>query len=70
VLVTLHYPRLIAADVVRESVPWLPQHALELYFRMEGFAWLSALLVAVIGALVALFVTCDSRCGAKCARFP
>jgi hypothetical protein len=32
--------------VLRERLPWAPQLGLELYLRMDGYAWLFALLVS------------------------
>jgi multicomponent K+:H+ antiporter subunit A len=55
VLVALHYPQVTEGGVVRMSVPWLPEAGLDLYFRMDGFAWLFALLVTLIGSLVVLY---------------
>ncbi|MGH8192958.1 MAG: monovalent cation/H+ antiporter subunit A [Woeseiaceae bacterium] len=54
-LVAIHYPHIIDGSVVRTTLPWLPQYGLELYFRMDGFAWLFALLVTFIGALVVFY---------------
>jgi len=54
-LVVLHYPQVTDSGIARASIPWLPQHGLELSFRMDGFAWLFALLVASIGALVVFY---------------
>ena len=55
VLVWINYPDVAGGGVLRASIPWLPQYGLELYFRMDGFAWLFALLVALIGTLVVLY---------------
>src|SRR5690606_8627107 len=41
--------------VVRTYVPWLPEAGLDIYFRMDGFAWLFALLVTLMGLLVVLY---------------
>ncbi|HEX7060727.1 MAG TPA: monovalent cation/H+ antiporter subunit A [Woeseiaceae bacterium] len=49
------YPEVTAGGVVRTYVPWLPDLGLDLYFRMGGLAWLFALLVTFIGALVVLY---------------
>ncbi len=38
-----------------ESIPWLPQYGLALSLRMDGFAWLFTMLVAVMGALVVVY---------------
>ena len=55
VLVALHYPQVVDGGIVRATVPWLPQHGLAFSFRMDGFAWLFALLVGFIGALVVFY---------------
>ncbi|PHV12320.1 monovalent cation/H+ antiporter subunit A [Chitinimonas sp. BJB300] len=48
-------PTVFGGDVLRWSVPWVPQLGLELGFRMDGLAWLFALLITGIGALVVLY---------------
>jgi multicomponent K+:H+ antiporter subunit A len=44
-----------AEGVIRERLSWAPQLGLELYLRMDGYAWLFALLVAFMGVLVVLY---------------
>lgn len=41
--------------VLRERLGWAPRLGLELYLRMDGYAWLFALLVAFMGMLVVLY---------------
>ena len=36
-------------------LPWMPQFGLELNFRLDGYAWLFAMLVAFMGVLVVLY---------------
>ena len=36
-------------------VPWMPQFGLALNFRLDGYAWLFAMLVAFMGVLVVLY---------------
>ena len=55
ILVVLHYPQMAAGEVVRQSLQWAPGLGLEITFRLDGFAWLFAMLVTVMGALVALY---------------
>src|SRR3970282_2768914 len=55
VLIVWLYPAVTDGGVVRMTIPWMPQLGLDVYFRMEGYAWLFALLVAFIGALVVLY---------------
>lgn len=54
-LVASLYPQVIAGGVVRASFQWLPQFDLHFYLRMDGYAWLFAMLVTFIGALVVLY---------------
>ncbi|HQY27996.1 MAG TPA: monovalent cation/H+ antiporter subunit A [Burkholderiaceae bacterium] len=42
-------------EVLRWSIEWLPTLGLELGFRIDGLAWLFALLILGIGALVVLY---------------
>jgi len=55
VLVAVQYGDVVAGGVVRTKLAWLPQYGLDFYLRMDGFAWLFALLVAFIGTLVVLY---------------
>jgi multicomponent K+:H+ antiporter subunit A len=48
-------PAVFAGEVLRFSVPWLPQLGLNFGFRIDGLAWLFALLVTGIGALIVLY---------------
>jgi multicomponent K+:H+ antiporter subunit A len=54
-LVLLSAPAVFAGEVLRHSVPWLPQLGLNFGFRMDGLAWLFALLIGGIGALIVLY---------------
>jgi multicomponent K+:H+ antiporter subunit A len=54
-LIGMQYGDVADGAVVRTRLAWLPQFDLEFYLRMDGFAWLFALLVAFIGALVVLY---------------
>jgi len=49
------YPQVMDGGVVRAAVPWMPQLGLDLYLRMDGYAWLFAMLVSLMGALVVLY---------------
>src|SRR6185436_9608963 len=49
------YPQVRAGHVIREAYPWLPAAGLEFVIRIDGFAWMFAMLVTGIGALVALY---------------
>ena len=49
------FPRVRDGGVIREQISWVPSLGLDLVLRVDGFAWMFALLVTVIGALVALY---------------
>ncbi len=55
VCVADYYPEISSGEVIRFDVPWLPQFGLDLYFRMDGYAWMFAMLVTFMGALVVLY---------------
>ncbi|SEO60988.1 monovalent cation/H+ antiporter subunit A [Nitrosovibrio sp. Nv6] len=56
VILTLqHYAQIAEGDVAREVLRWAPGLGLDFTFRMDGFAWLFAMLVTVMGALVVLY---------------
>ena len=55
VLLARLYGAVANGEVVRWTVPWMPQFGLEFYFRLDGYAWLFAMLVAVMGVLVVLY---------------
>jgi multicomponent K+:H+ antiporter subunit A len=48
-------PAVFGGEVLRWSVPWLPALGLQFGFRLDGLAWLFALLITGIGALVVLY---------------
>ena len=49
------FPQVRDGGVIRESIAWMPSNGLELVVRMDGFAWMFALVVTVIGVLVSLY---------------
>src|SRR5690606_32650250 len=53
-VVTL-FPRVRDGGVVREDVAWIPSLGLDLVLRMDGFAWMFAVAITVIGALSCLY---------------
>ena len=48
-------PALFAGELLHWRVEWLPQLGMALGFRLDGLAWLLALLITGIGALVVLY---------------
>src|SRR5690606_5316800 len=49
------FPALFDGQVLRTTVPWLPEQGVDLSLRMDGFAWLFAMIVSVMGALIAVY---------------
>ena len=54
-LLLAHFPALRAGQVPEWRAPWLPELGLELAFRLDGLAFLFALLVLGIGLLVVVY---------------
>src|SRR5690606_20946920 len=55
VLVALQYPEVTRDGVLREQVYWLTGLGLDPTFRMDGFAWVFAMLVTLMGVLVVVY---------------
>ncbi|KQV78804.1 monovalent cation/H+ antiporter subunit A [Rhizobacter sp. Root1221] len=55
VQVALLYPQVAGGQVIRQQIAWLPSLGIDLVFRMDGFAWMFAMLVLGVGALVVLY---------------
>lgn len=49
------FPRVRDGGVIRETISWVPSLGLDLLLRIDGLAWMFAVLVTVIGALVCLY---------------
>ncbi len=54
-IVVSFYPQISAGTVVEFSVPWMTQFGLDFSLRMDGFAWMFALLITGIGVLVVIY---------------
>ena len=49
------YPAIGEGGIVRLVLPWIPELGLDISLRLDGFAWLFAILVTGIGFLVVLY---------------
>ncbi|HZY16408.1 MAG TPA: proton-conducting transporter membrane subunit, partial [Ramlibacter sp.] len=49
------FPAIRDGEVITERIAWLPSLDIALVVRIDGFAWMFAMLVTVIGALVVLY---------------
>ncbi len=49
------FPKVQGGGVIREEFSWLPSLGLDFVLRVDGFAWMFAVLITVIGALVSLY---------------
>ena len=54
-LAAQHYPEVAAGTVLRTTLSWAPALGLDFSLRMDGYAWLFAMLITVMGALVVLY---------------
>src|SRR3546814_20521994 len=55
ILACAFYPAIAGGAVIRTEVEWLPTLGLNFTLRMDGFAWMFAVLVTAIGLLVVLY---------------
>jgi len=55
VLVAGLYPQVAEGGVIRADLAWAPALGLQFTLRMDGYAWLFALIVSGMGALVVLY---------------
>ncbi|TCT00575.1 monovalent cation/H+ antiporter subunit A [Paralcaligenes ureilyticus] len=55
VLVVLQFPHVAQGGVVRAAIPWIPTLGIDFSLRLDGYAWLFALLITTMGALVVLY---------------
>ena len=49
------FPKVRDGGVIREQIAWLPSAGLDLILRVDGFAWMFAVIITVIGALICLY---------------
>ena len=54
-LTAAQYPQLVADGVLRLTIPWSATLGIDFQLRMDGFAWLFAMLIALIGTLVVIY---------------
>src|SRR5690606_24621680 len=54
-ITAMHFPAIFDGEVVRYSAQWLPAYDINFTLRMDGFAWLFAMIITVMGALIALY---------------
>jgi NADH:ubiquinone oxidoreductase subunit 4 (subunit M) len=55
VLVSTNYPRVADGGVVKARLEWVPELGLDFTLRMDGLAWVFAMLVTGIGLLVVVY---------------
>ncbi len=54
-IVLWHAPTVFSGQVIEHTIQWMPFLDLNISFRLDGFAWLFALLVSLIGLLVVIY---------------
>jgi multicomponent K+:H+ antiporter subunit A len=55
ILASAAYPAIAAGGAIRADLEWIPTLGLNFTLRMDGFAWLFAMLISAIGFLVVLY---------------
>jgi multicomponent K+:H+ antiporter subunit A len=55
VLLVMLYPRISDGGAIHEAIAWSPALKLNFTLRLDGYAWLMALIVSSMGALVVLY---------------
>ena len=55
ILTIMQFPDVRAGGVVATTVSWAPTLGLDFVLRMDGYAWLFALIVSLMGLLVVLY---------------
>lgn len=53
--ILLLFPEVRDGGVIRQTITWAPSLGIELVLRLDGFAWMFAVIVTVIGVLVCLY---------------
>jgi len=51
----LMFPAVAAGEVLSERLPWLPSLGIHIVVRLDGFAWMFAMLVSGMGLLVIVY---------------
>ncbi|MDY3331429.1 MAG: monovalent cation/H+ antiporter subunit A [Pelistega sp.] len=54
-IVIWYAPAIFSGHIVEQQIEWLPFLDLNIVFRLDGFAWLFALLVSLMGVLVVIY---------------
>jgi len=49
------FPMIRDEGVIRQTIHWVPSIGLDLAFRLDGFAWMFAVMISAIGVLVCLY---------------
>ncbi|MBX6393425.1 MAG: monovalent cation/H+ antiporter subunit A, partial [Burkholderiales bacterium] len=49
------YPEVSGGAVIRHDIEWLPQMGLHFVLRLDGLAWIFAMLITAIGLLVVIY---------------
>jgi len=63
------WPQVEAGTVLRHELPWLPQLGINLVLRLDGLAWMLAMLVLGIGWLVVVYARYYMSPGDPVVRF-
>ena len=63
------YPDIRAGTVVMERLAWMPSLGIDVVVRLDGFAWMFAMLVSGMGPLVTIYARYYLSADDPAARF-
>ena len=63
------YPQISAGEVIIERLAWIPSLGIDLVVRLDGFAWMFAMLVSSMGLLVIIYARYYLSADDPAARF-
>ncbi len=69
VQLALLYPAISAGEVLSQRLTWLPSLGIDIVVRLDGFAWMFALLVSGMGLLVTVYARYYLSADDPAARF-
>lgn len=55
ILIALQLPAVLNGQIIKLTISWIPALNLDFSLRMDGYAWLFAMIVSSMGALIVLY---------------
>ncbi len=54
-IVAIQYPIMHQGQTLTVSIPWIPSAGVDFSIRLDGYSWLFALLITIMGGLIVLY---------------